>query len=56
MSDSQKQQSNPINQHYVPQCLLELFSEEKNGEGKPMLWVINKKHVSLLNKKDKGKS
>ena len=42
MSDSQKQPSNPINQHYVPQCLLELFSEEKNDKGKPVLWVINK--------------
>lgn len=41
MADPQKR-SNPINQHYVPQCLLELFSKEKNAKGQPMLWVISK--------------
>lgn len=55
MSDSQKRQQNPINQHYVPQCLLELFSEEKNGEDKPMLWVINKKHIWIIDRQDKSK-
>lgn len=55
MGDSQKQPSNPINQHYVPQCLLELFSEEKNDKGKPMLWVINKKYIWIIDRKDKGK-
>lgn len=37
-----KKPSNPINQHFVPQCLLELFSKEKNDKGKPVLWVISK--------------
>lgn len=50
MSDPQKQAPNPINQHYVPQCLLGLFSEEKNDEGKSMLWVIDKKDGSKKRK------
>lgn len=37
-----KKSPNPINQHYVPQCLLELFSKEKYNNGKPVLWVISK--------------
>ncbi|MBP7133816.1 DUF4238 domain-containing protein [Patescibacteria group bacterium] len=39
---AQKKSPDPINQHYVPQCMLELFSKEKNDKGKSVLWVISK--------------
>jgi len=42
--------SEPRNQHYVPRCLLDLFSIEKNRHDQPLLWVISK------NGKNKRKS
>ncbi len=40
--ESSTKSPEPIHQHYVPQCLLELFSREKNSKGESLLWVMSK--------------